>query len=178
MQINMSFLFKSVDLGCFCNLTLGGRMNNLTHSFASGVIADYFLALANNAGNTLTPMQINKLVYIAHGFFMGYTGNPLIKEPIEAWQYGPVVASLYHRFKGYGGQAIYEVGKMTHLPDVAETIITQVYEKYGNKNGIELSGITHKDGTPWSLTYNGNFHKPIGNDLIQSYYEGLLNVQR
>lgn len=152
---------------------------NKTHSFSSDVVADYFLALAAQKGQTLTPMQINKLVYIAHGFYMGYTGNPLIKEAIEAWQYGPVINSLYHRFKKYGGQIIYELGATpARFPDAAKQVVEQVYDTYGNLSGIDLSGITHQYGTPWELTYDGRRDKAIGNDLIQSYYGKLLNEQQ
>lgn len=151
---------------------------NKTHSFSSALVADYFLALAERKGQTLTPMQINKLVYIAHGFYMGYTGNPLIKEAVEAWQYGPVINSLYHRFKKYGGQAIYEHGTIpTRFPDTAKQVVEQVYDAYGNLSGMDLSAITHKKGTPWEVTYNGRPSRCISNDLIQYYYDRFIDDQ-
>ena len=36
-------------------------------------------------------MQVLKLVYYCHAWMLGLYGRPLIRQPIEAWRYGPVV---------------------------------------------------------------------------------------
>ena len=51
-----------------------------------------------------TPMHIIKLVYLSHGWMLGLHDTPLLWEPVEAWQYGPVVPSVYHLYKGWGGR--------------------------------------------------------------------------
>ena len=43
-----------------------------------------------------TPMHVLKLVYLCHGWCLGFTGEALINEPVEAWTYGPVVPTVYH----------------------------------------------------------------------------------
>jgi len=53
------------------------------------IVADDILYLARQANNPLTPMQVLKLAYIAHGWQLGLHGRPLINEPVEAWKYGP-----------------------------------------------------------------------------------------
>ncbi len=40
-------------------------------------------------------MKLHKLLYYAAGWHLGFTGEPLFDEDIEAWQYGPVVPSIY-----------------------------------------------------------------------------------
>src|SRR5882762_236012 len=69
-------------------------------------IANVFLALAEAEGKHLTPLQLIKLVYIAHGWYLALTQKPLISEQAEAWQYGPVIPSLYQEFKGFGNSFI------------------------------------------------------------------------
>jgi uncharacterized phage-associated protein len=66
-----------------------------TNTYDPKAIANYFIARAAADGKRLTPLQLIKLVYIAHGWYLGLTGEPLINEPPEAWQYGPVIPSLY-----------------------------------------------------------------------------------
>jgi uncharacterized phage-associated protein len=65
-------------------------------------IANYFIELAK----FITPMKLQKLVYFAHGWCLALADKPLINEKIEAWQYGPVVSSLYREFKKYGNEGI------------------------------------------------------------------------
>src|SRR5687767_12203236 len=69
-------------------------------------IANYFIDLAAAEGKKLTPLQLIKLVYIAHGWYLGLTGKPLINESPQAWQYGPVIPSLYHALKIHGNDAV------------------------------------------------------------------------
>jgi uncharacterized phage-associated protein len=50
-------------------------------------VAKWFVDKAAKEGKTLTPLQLMKLVYIAHGWMLGTYGRPLIKDRIEAWKY-------------------------------------------------------------------------------------------
>ena len=57
----------------------------------------------------LTLLQINKMVYISHGWILGAYGRPLIDNrinQIQAWKYGPVVVGLYHMLKSFGSTSI------------------------------------------------------------------------
>ena len=54
----------------------------------------------------LTPIHILKLVYIAHGWSLAIGEHPLIRNEIEAWEYGPVIRSLYDAVKRYGRDPI------------------------------------------------------------------------
>src|SRR5205814_7982168 len=69
-------------------------------------IANFFIEAAAREGRKLTPLQVIKLVYIAHGKYLAANGKPLINEHPEAWEFGPVIPSLYHEFKIFGNNAI------------------------------------------------------------------------
>ena len=60
--------------------------------YSTQLIADYIIA---HGGGALTPLQVIKLAYIAHGFTLALLGRSLVPEPIEAWRYGPVIPSIY-----------------------------------------------------------------------------------
>lgn len=73
---------------------------------SSKSLANFLIDLAQAEGQTLDPMKLQKLVYYAHGWYAGYTGERLINEEVEAWPYGPVIPSLYDEFKRYGSGKI------------------------------------------------------------------------
>src|SRR5450631_518283 len=54
-------------------------------------VADYFLSLVDEeAGDSLSNLKLQKLVYYAQGFSLALTGKRLFDEAIEAWEHGPV----------------------------------------------------------------------------------------
>ena len=139
----------------------------------SRVVANRFLDLANAKGDSLTPMQLLKLVYIAHGWMLGLYGRPLIRDDVEAWQYGPVIPRLYNSVRGFKSQPV--VGPLPAreetLDDKEKSIIDQVYEIYGDLSGPQLSRLTHAEGSPWQITYKpGQFRLEISNDVIEDHY--------
>jgi uncharacterized phage-associated protein len=143
-------------------------------------VANEFLGLARDdkPPRPLTPLQLIKLVYIAHGFSLVYLDQPLLNEPPQAWQYGPVVPSLYHAVKQYGSSPITDPifgdtdPQELSLP--ARELIAAVYRAYGHLSGIQLSNMTHQQNTPWSTTWNRvGKNAIIPNDIIQSHYREL-----
>jgi uncharacterized phage-associated protein len=147
-------------------------------------IANYFIRKAAETGVTLTPMKLIKLVYIAHGWYLGLAGKPLLREPVEAWQYGPVIESLYHAFKRYGN---------TPIPPSADTgavisdnehrditrLLDKVWEKYSRLTAAQLSTITHQPNTPWTQVYNPNgINVIIPDDIIRKHYQDKIDAGR
>jgi uncharacterized phage-associated protein len=137
-------------------------------------VANFILKLAEENGDSVTPMQLLKLTYIAHGWFYGIHGRPLICDPVEAWQYGPVIPCLYEATKRYRGSAItarIHRWKADDLDECERDIISQVYSVYGKYSGPQLSNMTHAPGTPWYQTYEpGAFGRRISDDLIEEHY--------
>jgi uncharacterized phage-associated protein len=143
-------------------------------------VANRFLELAEADGRAMTPMQVLKLVYIAHGWNLGLSGKPLIDQPVEAWQYGPVIRDLYNAMKGFGGGAVagpLPLGygaRADALTPSEDGLVRQVYKLYGGMSGVQLSGITHMQGTPWQQTYSPDRHSAeIDNGLIADHYQRL-----
>lgn len=148
-------------------------------------VAQYILDRANAAEATvaLTPLQLIKLVYIAHGYMLGRYGRPLLEgELVEAWKYGPVVPSVYQAVKAYKSSPVEKVpGASKDFPftDKEKEVMNAVTEVYGKFNGIVLSSATHQPGTPWYQTWNKyGQNTPISNDLIESFYSDLLHKEK
>lgn len=140
----------------------------------SVTVANRFLDLAKRRGDTLTPMQVLKLVYIAHGWMLGLYGRPLISDEIQAWQYGPVIPRLYNamrRFKSSPVEGPLPERGPGDLDANEASIVDQVYDIYGAMSGPALSRLTHAEGTPWAMTYTpGSFGLGISNDIIEDHY--------
>ena len=141
-------------------------------------VADRFLSLAKERGDALTPMQLLKLVYIAHGWMLGLYGRPLIKDEVQAWQYGPVIPRLYDAIRRFRSQPVEgplePPGSGEALDDQERSIIDQVYDIYGRMTGPDLSRLTHAPESPWALTYApGEFGIVIPNDIIEDHYARL-----
>lgn len=143
-----------------------------THS--SVKVAGRLIELAKADDNTLTPMQIIKLDYLCHGWMLGLYHRPLIKENVEAWQYGPVIPELYAEVKKFRSSPV-DIEPATDgepFDSGQEDIIKQVYDVYGHFTGIQLSALTHAEGTPWYKTWNNGQgrNNVISNDLIEEHF--------
>ena len=150
-------------------------------------IANAFISLANRDSESIDPLKLQKLMYYANGYYIAENdGNPLINEYFEAWDYGPVVPTVYYEFKEYGDRPIkrfaytydYKLSRSIPAPQPvndhnAEEVIDWVWKNYKNFSGIELSNMTHKDGSPWALARRRADNSHMRNERLE-----LSEIQR
>jgi uncharacterized phage-associated protein len=156
-------------------------------------VANEFLDLAERDGAKIDPLQLQKLLYLAQGWTLALTGNPLFPDHIEAWDYGPVVPEVYHSLKAFGSSPIrgrlrsfdFIRGELTvaqqEFDDVHARIIKNVWEKYGSWSGPELIYLTHAPGGPWHETrreHPGENDARINRGKITSWFEKEANEAR
>lgn len=151
------------------------------HPQDSSNVAEYLLQVLKEKGKPPTStLGIIKLVYLCHGWMLGLYGRPMLNEPVEAWRYGPVVPSVYERYKHLRGANIpvsdTQVGEEVFDED-QKSVIQQVADIYGDFTPWQLSSITHKNGTPWLEVYNEGkgLFDVIPDEKIQAYYINKLN---
>ncbi|MBE7729426.1 Panacea domain-containing protein [Komagataeibacter sp. FXV3] len=151
-------------------------------------IANEFLRRAKAEGRPLTNMQLQKLPYIAHGWALAGMGidHPLINEQPRAWRYGPVYPDLYRELKKYGSGKVCDyirendgcntdggpIIQCTLTPEETR-LIDAIWNIYGNKDGIELSAITHLTNSPWDQIRREYGDAYIPNNIIEKYYSDL-----
>lgn len=169
--------------------------------YKSDAIANFFIAHDGAAEAKLTPMKLQKLVYFSHGWHLATTDLPLIEEPVQAWQYGPVIVSLYHALKAHQNTPVTnpiqtfdwvrENGKpveplrisskvrtISDHPDemeFSEALLERMWKVYGHHSAIQLSKMTHEEGSPWdqvSKKFPGTLPQglEIPNELIREYF--------
>ena len=151
--------------------------------YDSRYIANRILDIASEKGKSLTMMQLQKLVYIAHGWWLTFSnGNPLTSDTPQAWQYGPVYQSVYNAFRGSGSRPI--VTKATDpitgmemsadITDDVTGLLRQIVDSYGDFHAYQLSDMTHQPNTPWSIASKQfGYYAPISNTLIKEHFDEL-----
>lgn len=121
-------------------------------------VGNTILKRAKTDNIDITPMKLQKLIYIVYKSYYKKTGKPLFSERFEVWKYGPVLRSIYDCYKNYHSNAIKEYAKNSDgniyvvNEDTANTfrdVINDVWSKYKYYDGIKLSEMTHKYGTAW-----------------------------
>lgn len=141
-------------------------------------IANYFIKKAMEEGRHLGITQLVKLVYLAHGWHLGFSGTPLISGEVKAWQYGPVVPEVYYRFRHQGlrikGRVLDDRGAVMEPRLTADQtrILDKVFDAYSRLPVSKLFSLTHAKGTPWDQT--SGLYVTIPNDVIREYYKGLV----
>lgn len=141
-------------------------------------IANWFLDKASHEGKKLTQMQLVKLVYLSHGWFLGVADKPLIEENVQAWEWGPVIPEIYKEFKSWGSDPIDDFKKsFPNLNSEEQLTLDFVWRRYGSKSGFYLSKITHKPETPWDKTRTDTLnarHAVIPNREIAAHYKEII----
>ena len=139
-------------------------------------VANYII----NSPIEVDNLKLQKLVYYSQAVHLVLNDKvPLFEEEIEAWQYGPVVPSLYQCYKKYGLDKIRRLQNKPKERLTAKEIesIDLVLDFYGNMSGVELIGRTHQE-SPWRDVYNPfDKHIIISKDSIYKYYKENLKIE-
>lgn len=117
-------------------------------------VAEYFLSLqGDDAGDAISNMKLQKLLYYAQGFALAVMDKSLFDEDFEAWEYGPVLRPVYDKYKRYGNSAIPRPKRFSFAPYTKEErdLLDEVYRAFGQYSAWALSEMTHQT-PPWNQT--------------------------
>lgn len=145
----------------------------------SRAIANLFVQQwKKSSDGPLTIMSLLKYVYFAHGWTLGHTGKPLFSHKVEAWKYGPVVPEVYKAFSPQSSYNVTEEAKKYSLKEelssLQNNIVNGVYREYSKLSPMDLSAITHAEGSPW-YRYQHTFYGEIPNEEIERHYKKLVD---
>jgi uncharacterized phage-associated protein len=152
-------------------------------AYTASQIADWFLSKLNTeAGDTISPLKLQKLVYYAQAWHLTVFKTPLFVEPIQAWAHGPVIPSLYHRFKDVCRECLIELSeegkiKVIELASETEELLNEVYSIYGEHSAGYLENLTHNE-RPWidarkGLLPHQRSEAVIPHESMIAYYSSL-----
>lgn len=145
-------------------------------------------------GHMVDQLKLQKLLYLAQGISLAVRDRPLFPDKIEAWQYGPVVRSVYNAAKHHGAAPIaatlrgVHVGSKT-IPESnseAQSIVNETLRVYGDLTGVQLVALTHRpntpEGQPWvnarARANPLNNSPTISVESMHESFKSLLQQQR
>ena len=106
----------------------------------------------------VSPLKLQKLLYYAQVWHIVKNRNSLFTDDIEAWMYGPVVPSIWHRFRFVRKNDTINVGQADHFYPQQTALkgdiidhLNEVWNSYGHLSGIELVDLTHRE-KPWTIS--------------------------
>lgn len=136
-----------------------------------------------------TQLKLQKLVYFCFADYLCDTQKALFTDPIYAFKYGPVVDTVYKRYKKYGYRPIDEEkgdisSTVSEMPaksrilfaeDGTEKIISidTTLKKYGELTARQLVDLTHRESTPWTMTKKSRWmsFSEIKPEVITMYHK-------
>lgn len=133
-----------------------------------------------------THLKLEKLVYMCYADYLCETGKKLFDDEIYAYRYGPIIKSVYQKYRRtkkaiednrskYGdakkelpirSRIIISENGMNKLSSIEKTLTN-----YGKFTAFELVSITHRKDTPWNMAGAGKeVNRLISDDLIKKYH--------
>lgn len=147
-------------------------------NFSPVQIAQYFTCtIDREAGDSITHLKLQKLLYYAQAWSMVVLNKSLFKEDFEAWMHGPVLPSVWESYKKYGFDALPVCACDNDLPENILKLLEDIKSVYGEKSAKYLEELTHSE-TPWKHSRNGTAPearstKAIPKEIMFTYYQQL-----
>lgn len=141
-------------------------------------IANNFLEKSFQENIPISPMKLQKLVYILYKQYLKLTGKSLFSERFEVWQTGPVLPNIYSKFKNYKDNPIKRysldsdegITKVKVIPvSDFDYVLTDVWNKYKKYNGLELASLTIQDNTAWKKAVEQQKYILDDNDIYNEF---------
>ena len=144
-------------------------------------VAKFFLYNANQDGEIITNLKMQKLLYYAQAWYLVNFGKPLFDDEILAWNLGPVVRSVYDEYKEFRHTPIiYEdesgeiLKKFQNKEDVK--FLKEFYEKFICFSAHDLVNMTHNE-EPWKKAYK-TISQIIEPEVMKDYYTKLYEKKK
>lgn len=133
-------------------------------------------------------LKLEKLCYLCYADYLCEFGKRLFEDKICAFKYGPVVDSVYKKYKKYGSleinedEEIIEKQEELRLPSESRILfaedginklfsISKTLEKYGDLSASKLVKITHTKDSPWDKAYNEKQCNMLLDEIIIEYHK-------
>jgi uncharacterized phage-associated protein len=155
-------------------------MNN-NFNFDPAQIANYFTCtIDREAGDSITLLKLQKLMFYAQAWSLVVFNKALFEEDFQAWSHGPVLPSVYERYKQYAHQSIPICNCDNNLPDEVSSLLEEIKAVYGEKSAKYLENLTHSE-LPWIEARGGiaiemRSTTPISKTTMKNYYTKLQEL--
>lgn len=131
------------------------------------VLASYII---KNSKKGLSNLELQKTLYFTELAYIKKFDEHLIADDFEAWQYGPVVRSVYCEYRNYGANSIEKPENeslSSQLTKEQLEIIDSTIIECNSKSYWELVERSHREDGAWFHSFKDNKKEIIDKDLIR-----------
>ncbi|MDX1701345.1 MAG: DUF4065 domain-containing protein [Melioribacteraceae bacterium] len=152
-------------------------MTTQTNKYSAELIAEWLLSKSE-----MSPKKLQKMLYYCYSWTLTLLNeredelkNKLFDDEFEAWVHGPVVRSVYDKYRPFGYTDIPKSDKAVPIDDEEVLdILHQVFDEYGAFSGNDLESISHQED-PWIIAREGKgpfeaSDQTITDESIFNYY--------
>lgn len=144
----------------------------------AATVARYIVRFFQEAGDPISNLKLQKLLYYCQGWHLAVRGSPLFQDRLEAWVHGPVQPSVYGAYKHNRWSAITEDVPEALLQPDEKSVVDEVLSVYGADSGYELERRTHLE-TPWleargSIPSDQESNAVLSTDGMAKYFRSML----
>jgi len=173
-------------------MTMGGRLKTFfvrlgealalqAEAVSCESVANHFLEQASREGRALTALQMNYLLYLAHGWHLAYLGKPLLRDWFWADRHG-VKPLMFHRqlakhgtagIKGVfpSGPSAWDVEFSPPISQQGMDVLNHVWKTYACYSGVQLAGMCTLPDSPWAQAGAGQEECSLSDEAIRDHFE-------
>lgn len=133
-------------------------------------VANYVIAYGMKIGHPVSNLQLQKILYYIQVHFLKKKGIPFFKDEIEAWQFGPVIPTVFYQYAAFGPAPItmFKTQKID-LKQEEKKDLKQIVKEKAILSLLEIVADTNKKGKAWDLYYKVNERNVIPNKAMELY---------
>lgn len=157
-------------------------------TYSAIAISNSILRRSFNDGVPITLMKLQRITYFVASEYVKKTGEPLLDEQFQQWNYGPVLRSLHDKYSAFKGNPINVYGKDAkgvgyYVDEKANLTLSEVldsvWEKAKHLPPVTLSRITHLPGSAWRKAFLRSESVLDGKEIAtDTSYEQILGLMR
>lgn len=145
-------------------------------------VSRHIINYSNDAGYGITNLKLQKLLYFVQAYFLIKKGCLCFRDNIEAWNFGPVVPSVYREYKRYGAFFAFSVEtyidpltlKRKRFDDSVisaedKKLIDSVVDAFADCSNSRLTDLVHGQ-TPWQEAYRPDHGKVISANAMKKFF--------
>lgn len=134
-------------------------------------VAAHIIKHCNEDQMPVSNLKLQKLLYFVQAEFLVNANGACFPEEIEAWDFGPVVPVVYHKYKIYGSSSILytEPGAIDRITREDQKRIDNIVDECAQYTAAQLVEITHHQ-TPWLSVYVPYKSNVISKKSIKDFF--------
>lgn len=134
--------------------------------YVAADVAACIIKYANELEKPVSNLQLQKMLFFCQCEYLKTHGAPLFDDDIVAWQYGPVVKSVYRMYSYRGASPIRKVERplrslisnsyanIKELEGDALAIVQATVRKWIYRPAWDMVSQSHRVGGAWDSIYN------------------------